>query len=340
MAVTRVGTLSAALLSIISYYDEANQPAQKVRMQKALASIQAPVNGPWALTWGPAVNDGVLAFVARGADGRYALALRGTLTDWDAKGLFDNILEDLDALVLVPFLYPQSANANVAAGSNAALALLVAATDPATDLSLIDYLRQTAAAQGGKLVLDVVGHSLGGDLANLAAAWLADQLPKAAKLQLTLTPYTFAAPTTGDQGFANLWNTLFGTSSYACVNAQRHRADGLEPALDGAEHLRPAERADPVGLQRDAVGHRRHRRGILANRFDRVRAGHAQQRRRLHRPGVPAPVHLGRLRRPTARPHLGLRPPRLVRLGRRPERHAAAGRCGRRLSRGTSCLRR
>ncbi len=219
MAVTRVGTLSAALLSIISYYDEANQPAQKARMQTALASIQAPVNGPWTLTWGPAVNDGVLGFVARGADGRYALALRGTLTDWDAKGLFDNIIEDLDALALVPFLYPQSANANIAAGSNAALARLVAATDPATDLSLIDYLRQTAAAQGGKLVLDVAGHSLGGDLANLAAAWLADQLPKAAKLQLTLTPYTFAAPTTGDQGFANLWNTLFGTSSYACVNA-------------------------------------------------------------------------------------------------------------------------
>jgi hypothetical protein len=219
MPVTRVGTLSAALLSIVSYYDEADQPAQKASMRKALAGIGPGVNGPWTLTWGPATNAGVLGFVARGADGRYALALRGTLTDWDAKGLFGNIVDDIDALDLVPFLYPQSANANVAAGSNAALALLIAATDPDTDLSLIDYLRKTAAAQGGALVLDVAGHSLGGDLANLAAAWLADQLPKVAKLQLTLTPYTFAAPTTGDRGFANLWNGLFGASSYAAVNA-------------------------------------------------------------------------------------------------------------------------
>ncbi len=219
MPVTRVGILSAALLSIVSYYDEADQPAQKASMSKALAGIGPGVNGPWTLTWGPATNAGVLGFVARGADGRYALALRGTLTDWDAKGLFGNIVDDIDALDLVPFLYPQSANANVASGSNAALALLAAATDPDTDLSLIDYLRRTAAAQGNALVLDVAGHSLGGDLATLAAAWLADQLPKAGNLKLTLTPYTFAAPTTGDQGFANLWNGLFGAGSYAAVNA-------------------------------------------------------------------------------------------------------------------------
>jgi hypothetical protein len=109
--------------------------------------------------------------------------------------------------------------ANIAAGSNDALALLIAATDPTTDSSPTDYLRQTAAASGGKLVLDVVGHSLGGDLATLASAWLVDQLPKTAKLQLTVTPYTFAAPTTGDQTFATLWNGLFGTSSYAAVDA-------------------------------------------------------------------------------------------------------------------------
>jgi lipase (class 3) len=219
MAVTRVGILSAALLSIVSYYDEADQPAQKARMQKALAGIQPSVNGPWSLSWGPALNDGVLAFVARGADGRYALALRGTLSDLDAKGLFANIIDDLDSLELVPFLYPQSAGANIAAGSNDALALLIATTDPATGLGLIDYLRRAAAANGGTLVLDVVGHSLGGDLATLASAWLVDQLPKAAQLRLTVTPYTFAAPTTGDQGFATLWNRLFGTNAYAAVNA-------------------------------------------------------------------------------------------------------------------------
>ena len=218
MAVTRIGTLSAALLSSIAYYDEADQPAQKAAMASALASIQAPVNGPWTLTWGPATNDGVLGFVARGADGTYALALRGTLTSWDAKGLFGNISADVDALAVVPFLYPQSAGANIAAGSNDALALLVAAVDPDTGFSLIDYLRALAAGQGAKLTIAVVGHSLGGDLANLAAAWLVDQMPKTAPVQLAVTPYTFAAPTTGDQGFANLWNGLFGGASYAAVN--------------------------------------------------------------------------------------------------------------------------
>jgi acetyl esterase/lipase len=45
----------------------------------------------------------------------------------------------------------------------------------------------------------VTGHSLGGALAAVAATWLFDQLPRAGQAQdVTITPYTFAAPSVGN----------------------------------------------------------------------------------------------------------------------------------------------
>jgi hypothetical protein len=218
MAVTQAGIYAASLMATISYFDEGDPNNQKADMAKALASLTDPsVNGPWKLVWGPADNDGILSFVARAGDGSYALAIRGTLTTSSAEGFAANLWDDAE-VAQVPFLYPQSAGANIAAGSNDALALLIASTDPATDIGLLDYLRSVAYAKGNAISLVVVGHSLGGDIANLASLWLADQLGKVKPIQHAITPYTLAAPTTGDQAFANLWNATFGSDSYALVN--------------------------------------------------------------------------------------------------------------------------
>jgi alpha-beta hydrolase superfamily lysophospholipase len=64
----------------------------------------------------------------------------------------------------------------ISAGINGALALAIGLTDPATSLSLLDYLRGVAKA--GALDLIVTGHSLGGAIAVVATAWLNNQLPK------------------------------------------------------------------------------------------------------------------------------------------------------------------
>jgi hypothetical protein len=220
MGITPTQILAAANLAAIAYIDEDDPDNQKTDMADALKALKPNANGPWTLTWGPANNDGVLAFVAKGADGTATLAFRGSLSDDDAEGFFNNWLDDVSAVDLVPWLYPQSAGANISSGMNGALALVIGLTDPTTDLSLLDYLRSVASQHGGTLDLSVTGHSLGGALTPLAAAWLVDQLPKATGVNARIVPFTFAAPTSGDAKFAALFNELFSAGAYGCVNTQ------------------------------------------------------------------------------------------------------------------------
>jgi len=63
----------------------------------------------------------------------------------------------------------------------------------------------------------VVGHSLGGALANVAAIWLMDQIPKDGGSVPTMVPFTFAAPTVTNQRFADLFTRMCPTA-YHCVN--------------------------------------------------------------------------------------------------------------------------
>jgi hypothetical protein len=220
VSITRTHILAAANLAEIAYIDEGDENDQKTAMIAALDALGADANGPWTLRWGPATNDGVLALVAQGADGSYALAFRGSLLDDDAPGFFENWLADLSSLTMVPWMYPQSSQAYVSSGMNGALSLAVALTDPSSDASLVDYLRGVASASGGTLDLAVTGHSLGGALAALGSVWLADQLPKAQGVTAQIVPFTFAAPTVGDGNFAQLFDSLFSGGAYGCVNTQ------------------------------------------------------------------------------------------------------------------------
>ena len=209
---------AAAYLAYFAYIDDALDTVQASDFVTLLAKVPAgAANGPWTLTWGPAVNDGVLGYVAQGADGTYALAFRGTDVDGSISGSFENVLADADAFFLIPWLYPQQSGAplQISAGINQALALAIGLTDPTTSVSLLDYLR--GLAKTGTLELIVTGHSLGGALAVAATAWLNNQLPKIESLNFSLWPHTFAAPTMWNAGFATSFAKNF--TYYAAVNA-------------------------------------------------------------------------------------------------------------------------
>ncbi|MGJ4928400.1 lipase family protein [Bradyrhizobium sp. HKCCYLS2038] len=216
MALNKV---AAAYLSYFAYIDDALDTVQPADFTKLLGAVPSgAANGPWTLCWGPAVNNGVLAYVAQGKDGSYALAFRGTDVDGSVGAAFENVLADADALYLVPWLYPQQAGApqQISAGINDALALAIGMTDPSTGLSLLDYLRGVAAKQN--LQLMVTGHSLGGALAVVATAWLQDQLPKLnSSMTFTLWPHTFACPTMWNDGFATSFASAY--TYYAAVNS-------------------------------------------------------------------------------------------------------------------------
>ena len=211
------GPFAAMSLAAITYLSESDPSQQKSQMSAALLALPTTAGGPWTLEWGPSNNAGNLVFVALNSSKNvYAVAVRGTVED-DVTGFFTNILEDLDSLSLVPWLYPQSVTgAQIASGTNIALAQVIAMTDPVTDLGLLDYLRSVISGSNAQVI--VTGHSLGGTLSSVVAPWIADQLPKAGNTgTVAVTPYTFAAPSAGNQAFVDYYTKLF-PNSYRGVN--------------------------------------------------------------------------------------------------------------------------
>ena len=211
------GPFAAMSLAAITYLSESDPSQQKSQMSAALLALPTAAGGPWTLEWGPSNNAGNLVFVALNSSKNvYAVAVRGTVED-DVTGFFTNILEDLDSLSLVPWLYPQGVTgAQIASGTNIALAQVIAMTDPVTDLGLLDYLRSVISGSNAQVI--VTGHSLGGTLSSVVAPWIADQLPKAGNTgTVAVTPYTFAAPSAGNQAFVDYYTKLF-PNSYRGVN--------------------------------------------------------------------------------------------------------------------------
>ena len=215
MAINKV---AAAYLAYFAYIDDGLEIVDPTDFERLLQAVPpGAANGPWTLAWGPAVNDGILAYVARGADGSYGLAFRGTNTDTAVTGWFQNLLVDFEAFALVPWLYPQGGSPAMALseGTNQALALAMGLTDPATDASLLDFLRGLSRA--APLDLLVSGHSLGGAITIAATGWLHDQLPKAGAASFSLAAHTFAAPTVWNSGFAGWFPKTF--PYYGAANA-------------------------------------------------------------------------------------------------------------------------
>lgn len=208
---------AALELAAISYTDETDAGKQHADMEAALQALPAAELGPWTLVWGPATDQGILAYVAQAADKTtYALTIRGSLSQTAAHDFLRNwLVDDADVLEQVPFDYPASAGAHISSGANSALGSIEGLVDPITQLKLPAFIGGLAAK--APLNLIITGHSLGGGLVQVGSLWLYAQLEPAARANITFLPCTYAAPTFGNQEFATLFDTTF-PNSYRAVN--------------------------------------------------------------------------------------------------------------------------
>jgi Lipase (class 3) len=203
------------LLAASAYVDEKPLPGESVQAQTErmgrdidMALGQSAYSG-WQVVWGPALagDRGSMMYVAGNASlNQYAVAIRGT--DWS---FWLDWVEDFGSLLpLTPFPYlvqPAGDSIKVAAGTLLGLDDLAQMTGGTVDgaQDLATFLRGLPTGAD----VFVTGHSLGGCLASVVAAWAAWVCGSAARLKA----YTFAAPSAGNGAFADYFNSLFWDST-------------------------------------------------------------------------------------------------------------------------------
>jgi len=185
---------TAVTLAAIAYADEIIEP----NIKHLLGETSLATGGDWDLVWGPHKKETNQAFMVKkkGAE-EYALAIRGTVFDDLFSWLIDFELELED----LPWSCGSS-GAKISDGMVKAWKHITTMPDLGTKLP--DVLKGLPA--GASLV--VTGHSQGGAVASVMATWAQQE-----RTDITVLPYTFAGETAGNDGFAALVETLFGTSA-------------------------------------------------------------------------------------------------------------------------------
>ena len=140
----------------------------------------------------------------------YALAIQGTKDGME-------ILEDFEVVQNV--LFPPVPNAWISQGSSQALGDVLQLADDETGITLQDFLPTLPE----KAYLVVTGHSLGGNLASVMGPWIATNVPNyissnQPEFPPNLGVVTFAAPTAGDQVFAEYLNRQEAYQAHFNVN--------------------------------------------------------------------------------------------------------------------------
>lgn len=178
-----------------------------------LANPRYATNGEWRLVWGPVATTGNLMYVVKWAhDNIYAVVIRGTVISFSLGTLVD-AYEDLDVGTQVPWRYPSVPGALVANGALYGMRVLTSMLSRGQNL----YEFIASIYTGGWLY--VTGHSLGGCLSTVLAPWLLYQFSYM-NPQLFVVTNTFAAPTAGNQAFADWYtNQAFRGRSWRYYNS-------------------------------------------------------------------------------------------------------------------------
>ena len=174
----------------------------------------------WNLVWVANQDfDGNYAYVARSIldDTVYAVAIRGSEFDFNWDAFYNWFQQDLNVFEQVAWGYGNDANAMIAQGAADGLSNLqqLVCTTPSWSLSLLQYVLSQIA--DSSKTLHVVGHSLGGNLATVAAPWLVYEMKQAGKSLPAMSVYTYAAPASGNTYFANDFDQMFQDRSWRYV---------------------------------------------------------------------------------------------------------------------------
>jgi hypothetical protein len=189
----------ATTLSTLAYVDENRIASQQPMISEINAGLDEAGYKSWQVAWGPALNAdrSNLLYAARNrATGQLAVSIRGS--DFS---FWLNWLEDLAVIRLVPydqFVPTASKTAQIAFGTAVGLRQVLGMRDGTK--SLETFL--TAAPEGTPIL--ITGHSLG-SLAPCVADWVGNVS--------SLSVYTIAAPSPGNEDFASYYNALFTSQS-------------------------------------------------------------------------------------------------------------------------------
>lgn len=226
-------------MASLAYTDEsaldiAHVEADLANAVNALPDLPAPPGhaappagswGRWQLDWGPVVdheNANLLYSVsyrevATDLPVVCVVSIRGTDTQehHEVLGLLRQIHEDLDVRHTVPWetvmntrapgTAPSVPSITIAQGSYDGLSMLRGLS--AQGMDVLTYVRALAVTHPTCPVV-VTGHSLGGCMAMVMAAYLSDALA-AVGLAPRIVPHPFAGPTPGNTGFAAKFDAQF-----------------------------------------------------------------------------------------------------------------------------------
>jgi Lipase (class 3) len=204
-------------LSGFAYMDSSPLPGETVADQEARmrrdidAALAESDYASWHVVWGPGLSGdraNMLYVAGRSDSDQLAVVIRGT--EWE---FWLNWIEDFaSVLPLVPYtdVLPSvpAGVPEIAVGTDIGLQLLLQTQASTLDGQNIDVATFLAQA-GADAEVFVTGHSLGGCLASVLAPSLAYRLGSANNFKV----YTFAAPTAGNQDFADYYDRLFTDSS-------------------------------------------------------------------------------------------------------------------------------
>jgi len=188
----------------------------RAAIEQKLADPTLPTGGQWSLVW-YGVDDANQVFIARDhVTGQQAVAIRGSVVDpRQAAFWLDWFRQDLSVFRMADWPYGGApSGARLAHGALSGLGSLLSLKD-AGGQTVVAFLR----ANRGAGLTAVVGHSLGGALAYVLAPYLEQELGPGGDAQ-AFWPVTFAAPTVGNQIYADWLATTFNAAAARYWNSE------------------------------------------------------------------------------------------------------------------------
>jgi hypothetical protein len=191
----------AMQICTLTYVDENSKASKQQMIDGINAGLKSAGYAEWSVVWGPALDrdrSNLVYVAANGTAPQFVIGARGTVwsfwLDW---------LEDFDAFLPLTsysrFGVPVGPNIQISEGTAIGLDVLLGLDDGAGDLkSFVTSLPPAAE-------ITVTGHSLGGCLAAALSPCVATWRGGAANTNV----FTFAAPSPGNNDFAEYFNQLF-----------------------------------------------------------------------------------------------------------------------------------